>query len=80
MARAGKLLVETPPEVFSGMTDTIHIGNISEVDLRIPGRPGLVEVVGIEPGQITTQHLREEASLRNGELWPIQNETCSSWS
>ncbi len=68
VAREGKLLVETPPEVFSGITDTIHIGNISEADLRIPGRPCLVEVIGIEPGQITTHHLREEAPVRNGEI------------
>jgi adenine deaminase len=68
VARAGKLLVQMPPEVFSGVTDTIHIGNIAEADLRIPGRPGLVEVVGIEPGQITTHHLHEEAPVRNGEI------------
>ena len=70
VARAGKLLVETPPEIFSGMTDTIHMGNISEADLRIPGYSGLIEVVGIEPGQITTQHLREEALLRDGAIVP----------
>ena len=28
----------------------------------------MVEVVGIEPGQITTQHLREEAPIREGEI------------
>jgi len=32
----------------------------------MPGKPGLVEIVGIEPGQITTAHLREEAPLRGG--------------
>ena len=70
VARAGKLLVETPPEIFSGMTDTIHMGNISEADLRISGHPGLIEVVGIEAGQITTQHLREEALVRDGAIVP----------
>jgi adenine deaminase len=29
---------------------------------------GLIEVVGIEPGQITTQHLRAEALLRDGAI------------
>jgi adenine deaminase len=28
----------------------------------------LIEVIGIEPGQITTRHLREEASVRDGEI------------
>ncbi len=68
VAREGKLLIETPAPTFNGVTDTIRIGNVSEADLRIPGRPGSVEVVGIEPGQITTRHLREEAPLRAGEI------------
>src|SRR6266487_3740862 len=68
VAREGKLLIETPAPTFNGVTDTIRIGNVSEADLRIPGRPGSVEVVGIEPGQITTRHLCEEAPLRAGEI------------
>ncbi len=68
IARAGQLLVETPTVAFTGVTDTIHLGDVNLRDLRIPGHPGLVEVVGIEPGQITTRHLREEAPLRNGEI------------
>ena len=68
VARAGELLSEPAATTFSGITGTIHIGAISEADLRIPGHSGPVEVVGIEPGQITTLHLREEAPLRNGEI------------
>ncbi|GLV57167.1 adenine deaminase [Dictyobacter sp. S3.2.2.5] len=52
----------------AGVTGTIHIGTITEADLRIVGRPGPVEVIGIEPGQIITTHLREEAPLRAGEI------------
>jgi adenine deaminase len=52
----------------TGVMDTIHIGDVQEADLRIPGRPGLIEVVGIEPGQITTLHLREEAPVRDGAI------------
>jgi adenine deaminase len=48
--------------------NTIHIGSVTERDLRIVGVPGLVEVIGIEPGQIVTRHLREEAPLRDGEI------------
>jgi adenine deaminase len=48
--------------------NTIHIGTVTEQDLRIAGRPGLVEVIGIEPGQIITRHLREEAPLHDGEI------------
>jgi adenine deaminase len=68
VARDGQLLVEAPTTTFPGVTDTIHLGELSAQDLRIAGRPGLVEIVGIEPGQITTKHLREEAPLRNGEI------------
>lgn len=68
VARAGQLLVEAPTTTFPGVTETIHLGGINLQDLRIPGHPGLVEVVGIEPGQITTKHLREEAPLHDGEI------------
>src|SRR5436853_1581785 len=71
VAQQGKLLTDAPTATFSSsvsVTGTVHIGNISEADLRIPGKAGTVEVVGIEPGQITTKHLREEAPLRDGEL------------
>lgn len=68
VARAGQLLAETPEISFPGMTGTIHLGDVSLNDLRIPGRPGPVEVVGVEPDQITTLHLREEAPLSDGEI------------
>ncbi len=68
VARSGQLLTEPPATTFSGVTRTVHIGQVSEADLRIPGRPGPVEVVGIEPGQITTLHLREEAPLCGDEI------------
>src|SRR6266516_5220581 len=68
VAQGGRLLVEVPTVTFTGVTGTVHIGNISEDDLRIAGKPGPIEIVGIEPGQITTQHLQEEAPLRDGEI------------
>jgi adenine deaminase len=68
VAQDGRLLVDVPTVTFTGVTDTVHIGNIAEDDLRIPGKPGLIEVIGIEPGQITTRHLQEEASIRDGEI------------
>src|SRR5213080_879319 len=68
VAQHGKLLVDVPSVAFTTVTDTVHIGDIREADLRISGQAGLVEVVGLEPGQITTQHLREEAPIRDGEI------------
>ena len=68
VAQGGRLLVDVPTVTFTGVTDTVHIGNIDESDLRIPGKSGLIEVIGIEPGQITTKHLQEEASIRDGEI------------
>lgn len=69
VAQDGILLVDVPTAAFTGnVTGTVHIGDIREADLRMEGKPGMVEVVGIEPGQITTKHLQEEAPLRNGEI------------
>jgi adenine deaminase len=68
VAAGGRLLVDAPATTFPGVTDTIRLGEIGLHDLRLAGRPGLVEVIGIEPGQITTRHLREEASVCNGEI------------
>jgi adenine deaminase len=68
VAQSDRLLVDVPAITFTGVTGTVHIGNISENDLRIFGKPGLIEVIGIEPGQITTKHLQEEATVRDGEI------------
>jgi adenine deaminase len=68
VAQNGRLLVDVPTSAFTGVTETVRIGNIREHDLRIPGQPGLVEVVGIEPGQITTRHLQAEALVVDGEI------------
>lgn len=68
VAQNGQLLVEPPVTAFPGLTGTVHPGNVSLADLRIPGHPGLVEVVGVQPGQITTLHLREEAPLQGDEI------------
>jgi adenine deaminase len=68
VAQDGKLLVNVPAVTFAGVTDTVHIGNVDENDLRISGGPGLIKVIGIEPGQITTKHLQEEATIRDGEI------------
>ena len=68
VAQHGKLLVDVPAPASASITGTVHIGNLRESDLRISGKDGLVEVVGIEPGQITTTHLREEAPLRSSEI------------
>jgi len=68
VARGGRLLVDVPVVASPAATDTVHIGNIREADLHMPGKAGRVEVVGIEPGQITTKHLQEEAPIRDGEI------------
>jgi adenine deaminase len=70
VAQNGTLLVDIPsaPSAFTNITGTVHMGDIRVDDLRMKGEPGLVEVVGIEPGQITTKHLQEEAPIRDGEI------------
>jgi adenine deaminase len=66
VAREGELLVGLPSVSSDGVTGTVHIGNVTTADLRIPAKQGLVEVIGIEPGQIITRHLREEPPVRDG--------------
>ena len=68
VAQAGKLLADTPSTAFTGVTDTVRMGAITLQDLRIAGKTGQVAVVGIEPGQITTRHLREEATIVDGAI------------
>src|SRR6266849_3231402 len=68
VAQRGELLVDVSTTAYTGITGTVHIGDIHESDLRMKGKAGLVEIIGIEPGQITTKHLQEEAPLRNGEI------------
>ena len=74
VARSGKLLADelsassVSSDTIPNAMGTIHIGKLSKTDLHIPGRPGLVSVIGIEPGQITTQHLREAAPLYDGKI------------
>ncbi len=68
VARSGELLAAVPTTATPGMINTVHLGQISTADLHIPGRPGPVEIIGIEPGQITTKHLNEEAPLKDGEI------------
>ena len=70
VAQGGRLLVDVPTATtaFTHITGTVHMGDIRVDDLRMKGGPGLVEVVGIEPGQITTKHLQEEAPIRAGEI------------
>jgi adenine deaminase len=79
VAQAGNVLVDIPSAAVGGIetdmamheveaTKTIHISTFTEQDVRIAGKTGPVEVIGINKGQITTTHLREEAPLRNDEI------------
>ena len=73
VARNGKLEqdeISAPVRDLPDTTGTIHIGTITESDLRIPGngKPGYVHVIGIEPGQIATRHLQEETLVNEDEL------------
>ncbi|GHO43203.1 adenine deaminase [Ktedonospora formicarum] len=66
VARDGALLAPIVSAKRRESANTIHISSLSLDDLRIAGEPGSVEVIGIQPHQITTLHLREEAPLANG--------------
>ncbi len=79
VAQTGNVLVDIPSAAVVGIetdmamheveaTKTIHIGTFTEQDVRIAGKAGPVEIIGINKGQITTAHLREEAPVRDGEI------------
>ncbi|QBD81793.1 adenine deaminase [Ktedonosporobacter rubrisoli] len=68
VAEHGELVASIPSSAPIAIHDTINIGNISAADLRIAGKAGPIEIIGIEPGQITTQHLQEEAPFLDGEI------------
>src|SRR5436305_2252437 len=53
VAQNGQLLVDAPSFAFTGVTGTVHIGDIQVRHLRMPGKPGVVEVICIEPWRIT---------------------------
>jgi adenine deaminase len=67
VAQDGKLLVPAPAAMLAS-GGTIHMGSVDLSTLRISGKPGPVSIVGIEPGQITTKRLVEEAPVRDGEI------------
>ncbi|WP_376795852.1 adenine deaminase [Thermogemmatispora sp.] len=68
VAQEGRLLIEPRASQPQELSNTIRIAALRQEDLRIPGRPGPVAVIGIEPGQIVTRHLQLEAPLRDGEI------------
>ncbi len=70
VAQAGKALFTPPATEASVATGTVHTGAVRPEQLRIPGHAGDVAVIGIEPGQITTLHLTEEAPVVDGQLVP----------
>lgn len=70
VAQAGKALFTAPPAQASALTGTVHTGVIRPEQLAIPGQPGEVAVIGIEPGQITTLRLSEPAPVKDGHLVP----------
>ncbi|GAC1614690.1 MAG: adenine deaminase [Ktedonobacteraceae bacterium] len=71
VARSGSLLeheISISAHELPDTTHTIHIGSLTESDVHIPGTPGNVNVIGIEPGQIATRALQEEGLLKEGLL------------
>ncbi|HET8910830.1 MAG TPA: adenine deaminase [Ktedonobacteraceae bacterium] len=69
VASQGQLLVDLPrPVEHPGITNTVHLGTLELADLYIPGKPGQLEVIGVEPGQIITTRLQVEAPLHDGEI------------
>lgn len=46
--------------------NTMRVKNLDESALRIPARHGRLRVIGVQPGQIVTQHLLREPRIEDG--------------
>nr|BBH90936.1 adenine deaminase [Thermosporothrix sp. COM3] len=67
VAQQGRLVQElTPLDTPLDEVNTIRIGALEESSFQLPGKPGEVAVIGIEPDQIVTQHIKLDAPLRDG--------------
>ncbi len=69
--KAGKPVAEIPrAEVPDWVRHTVRIGAFGPEMFRIPWAGGDARVIGIVPGQIVTESLREEPRLHAGEALP----------
>ena len=66
--KAGKLVGEIPhAEVPDWVRHTVRIGALGPEVFRIPWSGGRARVIGLVPGQIVTDSLVEEPTVRGGE-------------
>ena len=66
--KAGKLVAEIPrAEVPDWVRHTVRIGALGPEMFRIPWSGGRARVIGLVPGQIVTDSLVEEPTVRGGE-------------
>ena len=66
--KSGKPVVEIPrATVPDWVRHTVRIGALGPEIFRIPWRGGKARVIGLVPGQIVTESLAEEPTVRAGE-------------
>jgi adenine deaminase len=66
VARDGKPVYELPSRYKHPLRSSVNVKAVSVDDFVIPAREGRANIIGLVPGQITTEWLREKPTVRNG--------------
>jgi adenine deaminase len=66
VAAEGEARFRTETAIPPILRDTMHIGEFGVARLRLPADGTTMDAVGIVPGQIVTEHLRVEPTVRGG--------------
>jgi adenine deaminase len=68
VARDGKSERAFPPKYKLPMRSSVNVKALGPDDFKIEARDGLANVIGLVPGQIITQWLREKPRSRDGQV------------
>jgi len=68
VAKEGKPIYELPARYRHPLRSSVNIKSISADDFVIPSHEGKVNVIGLVPGQITTEWLREKPAVKEGRV------------
>ena len=68
VARDGKPIYELPSRYKHPLRSSVNIKAVSEGDFAAPAREGKANIIGLVPGQITTEWIREKPATRNGRV------------
>jgi len=68
VARDGAPVYELPSRYRHPLRSSVNVKTVSVDDFVIPAREGKANIIGLVPGQITTEWFREKPTVRNGRV------------